>query len=134
MRSRTEVKERVIFLIENKIQKGRLALLYQLYESEINSLSLAGAAKIISRDLGCPIGIQTIRTLRNKSRDFERNHRTEWEKKNTPTVFSPIQSREQEKGMGIAQPDMEGFKPLDVFSEEFLKKQSTIKWAKPTNA
>lgn len=129
-------KEKLIFLIENKIQKGRLALMYQLYQPEIHSLSLVGAAKIITKDLGYPIGIQTIRTLRKKSGDFGRDRRTEWEQKgnSAPRKISSIETCNHKKTHDSAPMGLEGFKPLDVFSEEYLKKQSAIKWARPSNS
>ncbi len=108
-----------------------MCLLYQLYQSEIHTLSLVGAAKIITTDLGLPIGIQTIRTLRKKSEIWEKEKRTKWER----GEYIPSEERPGTgSGTESAAPPsivrgLEGFKPLDVFSEEFIRQQSNIKWA-----
>jgi hypothetical protein len=123
-------RNRLSFLIEHKIRKGRLELLLELYEPEIYGLSLLGAAKVISLDLGHSIGIQTIRTLRKKSRELKGKKGTGWERQDQSDADTP-----QGKGPLPAgkRPDMDamaGFKPLDVFSEEYQRKNSMIKWAR----
>lgn len=125
-------RNRLSFLVENKIRKGRLELLFELYEPEIYGLSLIGAAKVISLDLGHSIGIQTIRTLRKKSQELKSKKGTGWERQDRWEVDtnSPTGERSLSQGTREDMDAMAGFKPMDVFSEEYQRKNSMIKWAR----
>jgi hypothetical protein len=125
------IRERLRFLVENHIRKGRHMLFLQLYEQEITGLSLAGAAKIISRDLGFSVGIQTIRTLRRKHKEAKSRKETQGKRyEGSPGSFdTPISELASPQERGSFLEAVEGFQPLDVFTEEYRQKNSMIKWA-----
>ncbi|GAB3179659.1 hypothetical protein [Telluribacter humicola] len=127
--SNRQARERLHFLHEHGIQKGRGELLIQLYRREIHELSLVGASKVISQDLGIPVGVQTIRTLRVKQSKQEKGFGTGGGRVESTVepLPSPGNSLEQ---AGL--PDgLNGFKPLDVFADENQIKPNLIRWAAP---
>ena len=128
-------RQRLIFLIENDMMKGRFELLYKLYRREVKELSLLGAAKVISADLGIQVGIQTMRTLRNKCSEFDKVKDLRSAKGQRPDSAN-IQQEDNncQDGYQSTVKEMEGFKPMDVFSEGHSKTPSLIKWADKSNS
>lgn len=128
-------RQRLIFLIENDMVKGKFELLYKLFRREVRELSLLGASKVITANLGIRVGIQTMRTLRSKCHEFDKikGHRLE------PMPLCAMPSHKSESDSchneyhSIVK-EMEEFKPIDVFSETHNKSSSLIKWAGKTNS
>lgn len=129
-------RQRLIFLIENDIMKGRFELLYRLYRCEVKELSLLGAAKVISADLGIQVGIQTMRTLRNKCSEFDKAK--DWNSAMVQRLGLSDSHVDEDnncpEGYQSIVKEMEGFKPMDVFSEDHNKTRSLIKWAGKSNS
>jgi hypothetical protein len=129
-------RQRLIFLIENDMMKGRFELLYRLYQREVMELSLLGAAKVISADLGIQVSIQTMRTLRNKCGEFNKVKDLRSAKVQRPDSADAHQDDDNNFQVGYQSivKEMEGFKPIDVFSEGHRKTSSFIKWADKSNS
>lgn len=125
--SNRQARERLLFLHEHGIQKGRGELLIQLYSREIHELSLVGASKVITQDLGIPVGVQTIRTLRIKQREQKKGVGTGGER--TESKMEPIPSPEDSPKQSLTPDILKGFKPLDVFAAENQIKPNLIRWA-----
>ena len=125
-------KERLVYLMQRNIHKGRLELLYKLYKKEIHELSLQGASKIISKELGYQVGVQTIRSLRIKSQQLRKAEEPSEDSESLIRRVNPTSMREVATGEhptpGAA--DIENFKPIDVFDKEYKKEPSLIQWAK----
>jgi len=128
-------RQRLIFLIENDMVKGKFELLYKLFRREVKELSLLGASKVITANLGIRVGIQTMRTLRSKCHEFDKvkGQRSE------PIPLCAMPSHKSESDSchneyhSIVK-EMDEFKPMDVFSETLIKSTSLIKWAGKTNS
>ena len=129
-------RQRLIFLIENDMVKGKFELLYKLFGREVKELSLLGASKVISADLGIHVGIQTMRTLRKKCGELDKVKDT----RSTPVqrfVSADVQEGANDncrEGYQSIVKEMDGFKPMDVFSEAHSKSPSLIKWADKSNS
>ncbi len=128
-------RQRLIFLIENDMVKGKFELLYKLFRREVRELSLLGASKVITANLGIRVGIQTMRTLRSKCHEFDKIKGQRLEP--MPLCAMPSYKSESDschnEYHSIVK-EMEEFKPIDVFSETNNKSSSLIKWAGKTNS
>ncbi|HEV7347396.1 hypothetical protein [Telluribacter sp.] len=128
----SQAKERLLFLIQSRVYKGRFELLYKLFKKEIHELSLQGASKLISKELGNPIGVQTIRTLRKKSHQLKKSVESNGYTESSFRGVSPTAAGEASP-VGNSTPgvsEIENFKPIDVFDKEYKKESSLIKWVK----
>ncbi len=127
-------RQRLIFLMENDMVKGKFELLYRLFDREVKELSLLGASKVISADLGIHVGIQTIRTLRRKCGEFDKKDMmsTTVQTVGSADVQEDVNDNCREGYQSIVK-EMNGFKPIDVFSEVHSKPPSLIKWADKSN-
>lgn len=129
-------RQRLIFLIENDMVKGKFELLYKLFRHEVKALSLLSASKMVTANLGIRVGIQTMRTLRSKCHEFDKTKG--WRLEPMP-LYGSMTSNESEGNSchneyhSIVK-EMEEFKPMDVFSETLTKSTSLIKWAGKTNS
>ena len=129
-------RQRLIFLIENDMVKGKFELLYKLFRREVKELSLLGASKIITANLGIRVGIQTMRTLRSKCHEFDK---VKGQRLEPMPSFSSTTSHESESGdchneyHSIVK-EMDEFKPMDAFSEAQSKSNALIKWVGKTNS
>lgn len=133
---RVEARQRLIFLLENDMVKGKFELLYKLFQHEVKVLSLLGASRLISAELGVQVGIQTMRTLRIKCHEFE-NAKGKGVGRSSSFDSPFIQKSERPKddgGYPSNAKEMEDFKPMDVFAETHGKSSSLIKWADKTNS
>ena len=116
--------------------KGRFELLYRFYRCEVKELSLLGASKVITADLGIQVGIQTMRTLRNKCGEFDKVKDLKSVKGQRPDSADVHKNDDNnyQEGHKSTVKEMEGFKPMDVFSEDHNKTRSLIKWADKSNS
>ncbi len=131
-----EDRQRLIFLLENDMVKGKFELLHKLFVREVKELSLLGASKVISADLGIQVGIQTMRTLRRKCGEFDRMRdmrSTTVQRFGSESIKEELNDNCREGYQSIMK-EMDGFKPIDVFSETHSKPLSLIKWADKSNS
>ncbi len=132
-----QARQRLIFLLENEMVKGKFELLYRLFRHEVKELSLLGASRLISNDLGVQVGIQTIRTLKIKYHKFD-NAKGKGLGRSSSFNSSIIQKSERPKsdeGYHSIMKEIEDFKPMDVFADTTHSKiASLIKWADKTNS
>lgn len=129
-------RQMLLFLIEHDMVKGKFKLLYRLFRREVKELSLMGASKVISANLGVEVGIQTMRTLRNKCQEFERGQGRTVEKTTSATDEGDFKieiDRNDREYRSIIK-EMEEFKPMDVFSGSQSNSQSPIKWVGKVNS
>ncbi|MPR37402.1 hypothetical protein [Salmonirosea aquatica] len=128
---KVQARQRLIFLLKNSMVKGKFELLYKLFHNEVKGLSLLGASKLISAELGIQVGIQTMRTLRIKCHEFE-NAKRKGLGRSSP--FDPPFIQESDGGYLSNVKGMEDFRPMDVFAEIHGKSSPLIKWADKTNS